>query len=120
MGTSFSAAYVSGVAALVRAKYPNLTAHQVIRRIMETAHNPARTVDNQVGDGVVDPVAALTFDVAAGDPKPPEHLSSALHVPAPRPGPDLRPRTVALQGAGAVVLAAGIIAGVVAIRRRMP
>jgi membrane-anchored mycosin MYCP len=118
-GTSFSTAYVSGVAALVRAKYPNLTAHQVIRRIMETAHNPARTVDNQVGCGVVDAVAALTFDVAAGDPKPREHLSSALHVPAPRPGPDLRPRTVALLGVGAVVLAAGIIAGVVAIRRRM-
>ena len=39
-GTSFSAAYVAGVAALVRAKYPDLTAHQVIRRIMETAHNP--------------------------------------------------------------------------------
>jgi membrane-anchored mycosin MYCP len=118
-GTSFSAAYVSGVAALVRAKYPNLTAHQVVRRIMETAHNPARTVDNQVGYGVVDPVAALTFDVAAGDPKPAEHLSSALHVPAARPGPDLRPRTVALLGAGAVVLLAGAIAGVVAIRRRM-
>jgi membrane-anchored mycosin MYCP len=118
-GTSFSAAYVSGVAALVRAKYPNLTAHQVIRRIMETAHNPARTVDNQVGYGVVDPVAALTFDVPAGDPRPAEHLSSALHVPPPRPAPDLRPRTVALLGAGAVVLAAGLIAGVVAIRRRM-
>ena len=27
-GTSFSAAYVSGVAALVRAKYPDLSAHQ--------------------------------------------------------------------------------------------
>jgi membrane-anchored mycosin MYCP len=118
-GTSFSAAYVSGVAALVRAKYPNLTAHQVIRRIIETAHNPARTVDNQVGYGVVDPVAALTFDVAPGDPRPAEHLSSALHVPPPRPGPDLRPRTVALAGAGAVVLVAGVIAGVVAIRRRM-
>ena len=118
-GTSSSAAYVSGVAALVRAKYPNLTAHQVIRRIMETAHNPARTVDNQVGHGVVDPVAALTFDVAPGDPKPVEHLSSALRVPPPRPGPDLRPRNVALLGAGAVVLAAGVIAGVVAIRRRM-
>jgi membrane-anchored mycosin MYCP len=118
-GTSFSAAYVSGVAALVRAKYPNLTAHQVIRRIIETAHNPARTVDNQVGHGVVDPVAALTFDVAPGDPKPAEHLSSALRVPPPRPAPDLRPRNVALWGAGAVVLAAGAIAGIVAIRRRM-
>jgi membrane-anchored mycosin MYCP len=118
-GTSFSAAYVSGVAALVRAKYPNLTAHQVIRRIMETAHNPARTVDNQVGHGVVDPVAALTFDVAPGDPKPAEHLSSALQVPPPRPGPDLRPRNVALLGVGAVLLGAGVIAGTVAIRRRM-
>lgn len=118
-GTSFSAAYVSGVAALVRAKYPNLTSHQVIRRIMETAHNPAHTVDNQVGHGVVDPVAALTFDVAAGDPKPVQHLSSALHVPPPRPGPDLRPRNVALLGVGTVVLLAGAIAGIVAIRRRM-
>lgn len=118
-GTSFSAAYVSGVAALVRAKYPNLSSHQVIRRITETAHNPARTVDNQVGHGVIDPVAALTFDVPPGDPRPTEHLSTALHVPPPRPGPDLRPRTVALLGAGAVALAAGLLAAVVAIRRRM-
>ena len=86
-GTSFSAAYVSGVAALVRAKFPNLTAHQVIRRITETAHNPAHGVDNQVGHGVVDPVAALTFDVAPGDPKPAEHLTTALHVPPPAAGP---------------------------------
>ena len=62
-GTSFSAAYVSGVAALVRAKYPALTAHQIINRILQTSHNPPRGVDNQVGYGVVDPVAALTFDV---------------------------------------------------------
>ncbi|BDB45792.1 hypothetical protein IWGMT90018_62380 [Mycobacterium kiyosense] len=40
-GTSFSAAYVSGVAALVRAKYPTLSAHQIINRILQTAHNPA-------------------------------------------------------------------------------
>ncbi|REQ36140.1 peptidase S8, partial [Mycobacterium tuberculosis] len=30
----FSAAYVSGVAALVRAKFPELTAYQVINRIV--------------------------------------------------------------------------------------
>jgi membrane-anchored mycosin MYCP len=118
-GTSFSAAYVSGVAALVRAKYPSLTAHQVIRRIMETAHNPAHTVDNQVGHGVIDPVAALTFDVALGDPKPVEHLSTALHVPPAPPAPDTAPRNVALLGAGAAVLVAAILTGFVAIRKRM-
>jgi membrane-anchored mycosin MYCP len=118
-GTSFSAAYVSGVAALVRAKYPNLTAHQVIRRIMETAHNPAHIVDNQVGYGVVDPVAALTFDVAAGDPQPVEHLSTALHVPPPPPAPDTRARSVALLGAGAAVVLAAVLGGIAAIRRRM-
>ena len=81
-GTSFSAAYVSGIAALVRAKFPNLTSHQVIRRITATAHNPAQGVDNQVGYGVVDPVAALTFDVGAGDPKPAEQLSTPAAGPA--------------------------------------
>ena len=118
-GTSFSAAYVSGVAALVRAKFPNLTAHQVIRRITETAHNPAHGVDNQVGHGVVDPVAALTFDVAPGDPKPVEHLTSSLYVPPPARGPDLRPRDVALIGVGGAVVVAAIVAGVLAIRRRL-
>ncbi|WP_261864348.1 S8 family serine peptidase, partial [Mycobacterium marinum] len=66
-GTSFSAAYVSGVAALVRAKYPQLSAHQVINRIVQSAHNPPSGVDNKVGYGLVDPVAALTFNIPAGD-----------------------------------------------------
>jgi membrane-anchored mycosin MYCP len=118
-GTSFSAAYVSGVAALVRAKYPNLSAHQVIRRIMETAHNPAHTVDNQVGYGVVDPVAALTYDVAPGDLKPLERLTTNLYVPPPPPGPDTRPRTVALLGAAGAVVVAVILGGIAMIRRRM-
>ena len=118
-GTSFAAAYTSGVAALVRAKFPNLTAHQIIRRITETAHNPPRGVDNQVGYGVIDPVAALTFDVAPGDPKPVEHVSTALHVPPAAPGPDLAPRHTALLGALAALVVAGVIAAAAAMRRRM-
>ncbi|TDH43365.1 type VII secretion-associated serine protease, partial [Mycobacterium eburneum] len=82
-GTSFSAAYVSGVAALVRAKFPDLSAHQVITRIVQTAHNPPRGVDNQVGYGVVDPVAALTFDVPTGQRLPPGAQSRIITPPAP-------------------------------------
>ena len=116
-GTSFSAAYVSGVAALVRAKYPKLSAHQVISRIVQTAHNPPRGVDNQVGYGVVDPVAALTFDVPAGERVAPgAQTRTVTPPPAPRP-PDHRARTVALGFAGSVA-AAVLLAGVVARARR--
>ena len=84
-GTSFATAYTSGVAALVRAKYPQLSAHQIIRRITETAHNPPRGVDNKVGYGVVDPVAALTFDVPPGDRLPPrasDHVAACADTAA--------------------------------------
>jgi membrane-anchored mycosin MYCP len=117
-GTSFATAYTSGVAALVRAKYPNLSAHQVIRRITETAHNPPRGVDNRVGYGVLDPVAALTFDVPSGDRLPPENLTSLLNVPAPPPAPDLRPRNTALIGAGVVAALAIAVVAATAVRRR--
>ena len=62
-GSSFSAAIVAGVAALVRAKYPQLSSHQIINRLIRTARSPTGKVDNQIGYGVVDPVAALTRDV---------------------------------------------------------
>jgi membrane-anchored mycosin MYCP len=116
-GTSFSAAYVSGVAALVRAKYPALTAHQVINRILQTAHNPPRGVDNQVGYGVVDPVAALTFDVPPGDRLAPGAHSRLIIPAAPPPPPDHRARNVALGFAG-VVVAAVVLASLIARARR--
>ncbi len=50
-GTSYAAGYVSGVAALVRTKYPGLTAAQVVRRITATAHNGARAPSDVVGAG---------------------------------------------------------------------
>jgi membrane-anchored mycosin MYCP len=116
-GTSFSAAYVSGVAALVRAKYPALTAHQIINRILQTAHNPPRGVDNQVGYGVVDPVAALTFDVPSGDRLAPGAQGRLIVPAAPPPPPDHRARNVALVFAG-LVAAAIVIASLVARARR--
>jgi membrane-anchored mycosin MYCP len=106
-GTSFSAAYVSGLAALVRAKYPTLTAAQVIERIEQTAHSPAAVVDNRVGYGAIDPLAALNDDVPLGAAQPQEHLSRPLTLPPPPPPPDRRPMIVAL--VGSAVLGAAML-----------
>jgi membrane-anchored mycosin MYCP len=111
-GTSFSAAYVSGVAALVRAKFPDLTAHQIIERIKRTAHNPPRGVDNQVGYGLVDPVAALTFDIPPGDREAPGALSRIVVPPPPAGPPDRRARNAALAFVGLIVAGGIAIAGI--------
>jgi type VII secretion-associated serine protease mycosin len=56
-GTSFATAFVSGVAALVRARYPQLSAAQVVQRIEETADGSAGP---GTGNGLVNPVQAVT------------------------------------------------------------
>lgn len=115
-GTSFSAAYVSGVAALVRAKYPDLSAHQVINRIVQSAHNPPAGVDNKVGYGLVDPVAALTFNIPPGDRMPPGAQSRVITPAAPPPPPDHRARNIAIGFLG--VVAAGVLVFAIAARLR--
>ncbi|MBA2944898.1 type VII secretion-associated serine protease mycosin [Streptomyces sp. PSKA28] len=61
-GTSFAAPYVSGVAALIRAKHPKWTYQQVITQIEQTADRTKAGRDDFVGWGVVDPVAAVNED----------------------------------------------------------
>ncbi|KUL29173.1 hypothetical protein ADL15_28845 [Actinoplanes awajinensis subsp. mycoplanecinus] len=64
-GTSDASAIVSGIAALVRAKYPDLDAANVVNRLIRTADDRGTSGrDDQYGFGEVDPVAALTADVA--------------------------------------------------------
>lgn len=115
-GTSFASAYVAGVAALVRSKFPNLTAHQVLNRLVSSAHNPARSPSNLVGAGVIDPVAALTWDIPAG----PQHTDAPVvrvAPPAPPPVDDPLPRLLAF-GLGITLLAgAAIVVAVVWGRR---
>ena len=101
-GTSFATAIVSGVAALVRAKYPELTSHQIVNRLIHTARPPARGVDNQLGYGVVDPVAALTWDVPEGPGLPTK--SAPLNIPPPTPPRNMTPVWVAAGGLAAVLL----------------
>lgn len=119
-GTSYAAAYVSGVAALVRSKFPDLNARQVVHRLTTTARGAARSPSNVMGAGGVDPVAALTWDVADmpldGPASPEGKPIAAPAEPAPR---DNTGRIVAFVGTGALALAA-IAVAFSAYRRKDP
>lgn len=112
-GTSFAAAYVSGLAALLKQRFPDLTAAQVMNRITATARHPGGGVDNYVGAGVIDPVAALTWDVPPG-PKAAPHRVKQLPPPVVIEPPDRGPITiVVLTGAGLA-----LVLGIAALARR--
>ena len=113
-GTSFSAAYVSGLAALVRQKFPTLNAYEVMHRITATAHAGPGDPDQAVGAGLIDPVAALTWNVPdMTEPKPP---AAELIVPAPPPpAPDRRPDRVAAWMLAGFAAAVAVLAAVFAL-----
>ncbi|MDG4761557.1 type VII secretion-associated serine protease mycosin [Micromonospora sp. WMMD710] len=63
-GTSFAAPLVAATAALVRSRYPQMSAGEVVNRLLVTARDIGPTGrDDRFGYGVVDPVAALTAQV---------------------------------------------------------
>ncbi|MGE2726319.1 type VII secretion-associated serine protease mycosin [Mycolicibacterium pulveris] len=106
-GTSFAAAYASGLAALLKQRFPELTPAQIINRITATARHPGGGIDNYVGAGVIDPVAALTWDVPAGPERAPykvKEIPPPVHIPPPDRGPIT---TVVVIGA-ALALALGL------------
>lgn len=112
-GTSFSAAYVSGLAALLRQRFPDLTPAQIMNRITATARHPGGGVDNYVGAGVIDPVAALTWDVPDGPADIPYRVKQ-LPAPVYAPPPDRGPITwVVVTGAGLA-----LVLGIAALTRR--
>ncbi|MEH0110362.1 S8 family serine peptidase [Tersicoccus sp. MR15.9] len=70
-GTSAATPLISGLAALIRSRWPELSAGEVANRIVSTAHDegaPGR--DPIYGFGAVDAAKALTADVpqSSGDP----------------------------------------------------
>ncbi|MFN2495306.1 MAG: type VII secretion-associated serine protease mycosin [Pseudonocardiaceae bacterium] len=106
-GTSFAAPYVAGLAALVRQKFPQLTAREVMHRIEQTTQHAAGPggQNEALGWGVINPMAALT-DVVPGErgpgPQPsagPTHLEGLRLEPPDNP----LPRTVALAGSAAAL-----------------
>ncbi|MGW4702179.1 type VII secretion-associated serine protease mycosin [Streptomyces sp. NPDC004285] len=79
-GTSFSAPYVAGVAALLKAKYPDWSVAQIVTRIEQTAVRSVKGRDRYVGWGVVDPVRALA-----------DQPGTPASSPVPDPGPPKPP-----------------------------
>jgi len=92
-GSSASAPLVSGLAALIKSKYPNLSAAQIIQRITESADDTGAVGRDPVyGFGIINPLMAL-------DPSTPQDATEnplgslkawiAVHrrqeVPAPTP-----------------------------------
>lgn len=117
-GTSFASAYVAGLAALLRQRFPDYTPMQIMNRITSTARHPGGGVDNYVGAGVIDPVAALTWDVPEGPTEVPYQVKE-IPPPVYIPPPDRGPITIVVITAAslAVILGIGAMARR-ALRRR--
>ena len=94
------------LAALIRAKYPQLTARQVMYRIETTAQHPSGPEgrNNQVGFGLINPVAALTA-LIPGQNGVPAAETTSIKAQVPNSGEDdALPMQVALIGIGGTVI----------------
>lgn len=100
-GTSYAAPMVSGVAALLRAVAPTLTARQVMHRIESTARHPGSGWNPLVGHGVIDVLAAVRGIAAPEPPSAPRPLA-----PPPTVVSDAEPRRFALTGAAVCAMLA--------------
>ncbi|WP_322621238.1 S8 family serine peptidase [Streptomyces acidicola] len=79
-GTSGSTAYISAIVALLRSKYPDLSAGQIINRLIKSAafvnNEGKKAPDKQLGYGIARPGTALTMDIPAGPKEGPLAQSS--------------------------------------------
>jgi membrane-anchored mycosin MYCP len=120
-GTSYAAPVVSGLAALIRARFPTMTARQVMKRIESTAHHPPAGWDPVVGNGTVDALAAVSTDsIPPSDTSKPGPAPVPISHPlAPAP-PDRQARNTALGGAAIclIALVAALVAGAARARLR--
>jgi membrane-anchored mycosin MYCP len=109
----FAAALVSGVVALVRSRFPGLSAAEVMARIKRTAHTPQAGPNPATGYGVIDPIAALTYQVPPADSVPTPFTGQPISVP-PQPDPgSRRARNIVLAMLGACVALAAVAIAVV-------
>ncbi|WP_266269643.1 type VII secretion-associated serine protease mycosin [Kitasatospora purpeofusca] len=139
-GTSDATAYVSATAALIRAKYPQLSAGQVINRMIKSASAPgdgSAVPSNRYGYGVLAPAKALEANPAVDSgprenpllgraesqgtvPPPTEEAWESPEAAAPvADGGNRGVRWVAVGAAGvAGVVAVGGVVAVLVVRGR--
>jgi membrane-anchored mycosin MYCP len=91
--SSWATAYAAGTAALVAQAHPDETPAQWAHRLMVTASRPQPAGrDEQIGWGLVQPVAAIEFIDDGSAPGPPSPIHPAPEpAPAPTSGIDLSP-----------------------------
>lgn len=103
-GTSFAAPLVTGLAALILERYPNLSPAQVKHRLEATADPPPGAVpDPKLGYGIVNPYRALTM--AISDEQQPTQSPTQVEPPQhpdDRPKPDNTVRNIAIGVAGGI------------------
>ncbi|OJF12419.1 type VII secretion-associated serine protease mycosin [Couchioplanes caeruleus subsp. caeruleus] len=121
-GTSHATAVVSGAAALIRARYPELSAADVVHRLTATAVDagkPGR--DDVYGHGRLDLVKALTADVPAAPPTATPSASvrpGPVEVPSASAGSRRVSPILLTSGLAAVVLILGGAVVALMLRRR--
>ena len=121
-GNSFAAAQVSGVAALVRSRFPRLSAQEVAQRLIESASPVGGGRNEATGAGIVDPFGALTH-LGTGEAATPgtgEEAPGRVPLQAvPRTEPLVDPATArALAWSGGLLLGCALcLLGAPAIRR---
>ena len=116
-GTSNATAMVAGAAALVRARFPNLSATEVVHRLTATAIDRGPSGRDEVyGYGIVNLVGALTADV------PP--LATPSASPDPTTGAASSPPTGRspwpIVGFGVVLVVVAALGLLLVVRRRTP
>jgi type VII secretion-associated serine protease mycosin len=118
-GTSNAAALVSGAAALIRAKHPDLTAAQVVQILTSTATDKgAKGRDDYYGSGEIDLVKALTAPAPAPSPSAPQVTdapAAAPALPSDDSGGGIPP--LAIVAVGAILLAGAVLIAIIAARR---
>jgi type VII secretion-associated serine protease mycosin len=117
-GTSGATAIIAGAAALVRAQFPELSADEVVHRLIYTADDAGPPGhDTQYGHGIINIVAALTEDVPPLQPTPTGGTTERVADGPGDPGPG---SSVTLVTVGVLVLVVIVAAAAFVAARRRP